>query len=256
MTQPINSSCQSSICASLCHGIMFIIALLVLAAGVGFAGIQIHNGLVAFNSQDRVVTVKGLAQQDVTADLALWPIAYTETGNDLVALQETMEQKGQVVINFLKRHGITENEIELQQVNVQDLLAQSYRSGDVSQSRYILTQGYMVRTDKVAEVAKAAQQIGSLVKAGVVLSQNGTGPTYLFTKLNDIKPKMIADATQNAREAATQFAADSGEQVGGIKRAYQGVFQILARDDTYMVSEPNQMNKTVRVVSTIDFYLE
>ncbi len=238
------------------RGIVFILSLLILAGGIAFAGMQIRNGLFAFNSQDRVVTVKGLAQQDVVADLALWPIAYTETGNDLVTLQETMDQKGQVVLNFLKRFGITENEVELQQVGVQDLLAQSYRQGDVSDSRYIVTQGYMVRTEKVENVAKAAQAIGSLVKAGVVLSQNGTGPTYLFTKLNDIKPKMIADATRNARESAQQFAADSGEKVGGIKRASQGVFQILARDDTYMVSEPNQMNKTVRVVSTIDFYLE
>lgn len=238
------------------RAIVVLLCFGALAAGIAYAGKQIHDGLLAFNSRDRVVTVKGLAQTDVTADLALWPIAYTETGNDLAVLQDMMDAKGQTVINFLKRHGITENEIELQQVNVQDLLAQSYRQGDVSESRYILTQGYMVRTDKVANVAKAAQAIGSLVKAGVVLSQNGTGPTYLFTKLNDIKPKMIADATKNAREAAQQFASDSGEKVGGIKNASQGIFQILARDDTYMVSEPNQMNKTVRVVSTVDFYLE
>lgn len=240
----------------ICCGLTAILSLLILAAGIAYAGMQIHDGLLAFNSRDRVVTVKGLAQQDVTADLALWPIAYTETGNDLAALQAVMDAKGETVINFLKRHGITENEIELQQVSVQDLLAQSYRQGDVSESRYIITQGYMVRTDKVAQVAKAAQAIGALVRSGVVLSQNGTGPTYLFTKLNDIKPQMIADATKNARESAQQFANDSGEKVGGIKRASQGVFQILARDDTYMVSEANQMNKTVRVVSTVDFYLE
>ncbi len=241
---------------SFCCGLMAILSVAILAGGIAFAGLKIQGGLVAFNSQDRVVTVKGLAQQDVVADLALWPISYTETGNDLAALQATMDEKGQAVINFLKRHGITENEIELQQVNVQDLLAQSYRQGDIGQARYILTQGYMVRTDKVKDIAKASQAIGSLVKQGIVLAQNATGPTYLFTKLNDIKPQMIADATKNARESAQQFAADSGEKVGGMKRASQGVFQILARDDTYMVSEPNQVNKTVRVVSTIDFYLE
>lgn len=256
MTHHDTPCSQSGVCAALCRGLFFILALCILAAGIGYAGMQIHDGLVAFNSQDRVVTVKGLAQEDVVADLALWPISYTETGNDLAALQETMDQKGQVVINFLKRHGITENEIELQQVTVQDLLAQSYRQGNISESRYILTQGYMVRTDKVDKVARAAQAIGSLVRQGVVLAQNGTGPIYLFTKLNDIKPKMIAAATQNAREAAQQFANDSGEKVGGIKRAYQGVFQILARDETYMVAEANQMHKTVRVVSTLDFYLE
>lgn len=237
-------------------GIAAIASVAILAAGIAFAGWKIHDGLVAFNSKDRIVSVKGLAQEDVTADLALWPISYTETGSDLAQLQATMDEKGETVINFLKRFGITENEIELQQVNVQDLLAQSYRQGEIGDARYILTQGYMVRTDKIEQVSKAAQAVGSLVKQGVVLAQSGSGPIYLFTRLNDIKPKMIAAATQNGREAAQQFAADSGEKVGGIKRASQGVFQILPRDDTYMLPEPNQKNKTVRVVSTIDFYLE
>lgn len=241
---------------NICCGILAIVCIAILSGGIAFSGWKIHDGLVAFNSRDRVVTVKGLAQQDVVADLALWPISYTETGNDLATLQATMEARGQTVVNFLKRFGITENEIELQQVNVQDLLAQSYRQGDIGQARYILTQGYMVRTDKIADIAKAAQAIGALVKEGVVLAQNSSGPIYLFTKLNDIKPQMIADATKNARESAQQFANDSGEKVGGMKRASQGVFQILPRDDTYMIAEQNQMNKTVRVVSTIDFYLE
>ena len=67
---------------------------------------------------------------------------------------------------------------------------------------------------------------------------------------------MIAQATKNARESAARFAADSGQDVAGIRRAYQGVFQILPRDGTYTVPEPQQIHKTVRVVSTIDFYVE
>lgn len=237
-------------------GIFLFLGMLVLACGIGFAGVNVYKGLTEFKSYDRFVTVKGLAQKDVTADLALWPISYTETGNDLAALQDIMDQRGRDVISFLNQHGITDAEIELQQVNVQDLLAQSYRSEGASQSRYILTQTYMVRTTNVQAVYKGTQAMGDLIKKGIVLAQGGSGPTYLFTKLNDIKPEMIAQATQNAREAAAQFAKDSGQEVGEIRTAYQGIFQILARDDTYAVSEPQQINKTIRVVSTVDFYLE
>lgn len=242
--------------AKSCIPAWILIAPLVLALALAYAGWQVKDGLQSFNSADRVVTVKGLAQQDVKATLALWPISYTETGNDLTALQNEMDAKGQRIMTFLKQYGIEENEVELQQVNVQDVLANAYRNNDGGANRYILTQGYMVRTNKVDDIARAAQNVGALVKQGVVLANNGSGPTYLFTGLNDIKPQMIADATKNAREAAEQFAADSGENVGGIKRANQGVFQILARDDTYMLPEQNQLYKTVRVVSTIDFYLE
>lgn len=95
-----------------------------------------------------------------------------------------------------------------------------------------------------------------LIKKGITLGQNAAQPSYLFTKLNDIKPDMIAIATKNARAAADQFAKDAGQEVGTIRRAYQGRFQILPRDQTYTIPESAQKFKTVRVVSTIDFYLE
>lgn len=237
--------------------ISFIAAIVVLGLGIAHAGSSIHEGLTNFRSYDRSVTMKGLAQRDVEADLALWPIAYTETGDDLTALQDLMERRGEVVLKFLETHGIKDDEVELQEVIVQDLLAQSYRQNNATSSRYILTQTYLVRTPNIEAVSKASKKVGNLIKQGVVFSSNGsTTPTYLFTKLNDIKPPMIAEATKNARKAAREFAKNSGQEVGGIKYASQGIFQILPRDQSYVVSEAQQKKKTVRVVSTISFYLE
>ena len=238
------------------EGSFLVLSLLILALGIAYAGMSVRDGLKDFKSYDQYVTVKGLAEKDVVSDLGVWPISYTETGNDLPELQKIMENRGAQLVSFLMQNGLQDNEITRTQLNVQDLLAQSYRQGDIGQGRYILTQTYMTRTGNIEALSKAAQNIGDLIKQGVVLSQGGEGPTYLFTKLNEIKPEMIAQATRNAREAATQFAADSGAQVGAIRSANQGVFQILPRDQTYAVSEAQQINKTVRVVSTLDFYLE
>lgn len=238
-------------------GIFMIVALFVLACGIATAGTMVSKGLKEFRSYDRFVSVKGLATRDVTADIALWPIAYTETGNDLTALQNRMDERAKTIKAFLLKNGISDEKTEMQQLNVQDLLAQSYRQEGAAENRYILTQTIMVRTEDVPAVTKAAQNLGDLVRQGVVLAQTGySGPTYLFTKLNDIKPQMIAEATQNARDAAAQFAKDSGTAVGGIRSANQGLFQILPRDETYAIPEAQQVNKTVRVVSTVDFYLE
>lgn len=239
------------------QSIGLIVSIIILGLGIGHAGSAVHDGLTNFRSYDRSVSMKGLAQRDVEADLALWPISYSETGNDLTALQDQMEKHGETVLSFLKKHGIADDEIELQQVVVQDLLAQSYRQNNVDSNRYILTQSYLVRTQKIDAISKASKKIGDLIKQGVVFSANSsTTPTYLFTKLNEIKPAMIAEATRNARKAAREFAKNSGQEVGGIKYASQGVFQILPRDESYVVSESQQRQKTVRVVSTIRFYLE
>jgi len=236
--------------------IIVAISVVVLGLSIAFTGVQIANGLQNFRNYERFVTMKGLAQRDVVADLAIWPISYTETGNELSELQNKMEENGSKVVSFLKKNGLTDNEIELRQVNVQDLMAQSYRQ-NFSGSRYILTQSYLVRTNNINAISKASKELGALIKQGVVFSNNeSTAPTYLFTKLNDFKPDMIAEATQNAKEGAEQFAKHSGQDVGTIKYASQGVFQILPRDETYTVPEAQQINKTVRVVSTIQFYLE
>ncbi len=232
-------------------------AIIILGLSIFFAGGQINSGLKNFRGHDRFVTMKGLAEQDVQADLAIWTLAYTETGNDLTSLQNLMDQRGQTVVSFLKKNGLNDDEIELKQVQVQDLMAQSYRQNNATENRYILTQTYLVRTENIEAVAKASKNLGDLIRQNVVFAQGGsTLPTYLYTKLNDVKPDMIAEATKNAREAAKEFAQNSGQKVGGIKYASQGVFQILSRDETYALPESQQVDKKVRVVSTIQFNLE
>ena len=81
------------------------------------------------------------------------------------------------------------------------------------------------------------------------------GPTFLFTRLNEIKPPMIAEATASARQAAEQFAKDSQSRLGSIRQANQGVFVILPRDQAPGASEESQRVKTVRVVTTVEYYL-
>ena len=132
----------------------------------------------------------------------------------------------------------------------------SISSGPVD-SRFIVAQTLMARSTNVDQIAAAGQRLSQLVDAGVVLSNEfgPGGPVYLFTKLNEIKPQMIAEATRNARAAAEQFAKDSGARIGGIRRANQGLFEILPRDRAPQLTEETQIEKTVRVVSTVDYLL-
>lgn len=109
----------------------------------------------------------------------------------------------------------------------------------------------MVRSTDVDVVLRASQRVGELVSAGVVLSSSKmgagfAGPTFLFTKLNDLKPAMIADATASARQAAEQFASDSRSRLGGIRQASQGVFVILPRDQAPGIQEPMRVRAELR----------
>ena len=72
---------------------------------------------------------------------------------------------------------------------------------------------------------------------------------FIFSKLNDLKPEMIEEATKNARAVAEKFAEDSKSRLGKIKSASQGQFSVEDRDS----STPHI--KQVRVVSTVEYYL-
>ncbi|MFN8177706.1 MAG: SIMPL domain-containing protein [bacterium] len=228
---------------------------IVVGLGLALAGFFIGNGIVKSRSADRFVSVKGVAERDVEADLALWPIRHVATDDDLARAQARIEAHQKAIVEFLGRAGIDSSGVQLQGLEVEDRHAQSWVQGPV-QSRFVVTQTIMVRSNDVAKVRAASQKVGELVDAGVALGGGGMGPTYLFTKLNDFKPQMIAEATASAREAATKFAQDSGAHLGGIHRASQGVFEIQPRDRAPGISEEAQPAKTLRVVTTVEYLLE
>jgi len=222
-----------------------------LVLGGWFVGDGFYEGRIA----ERFVTVKGLAERFVEADVAIWPIRFSATGDELARVQAEIERSRQEVALFLNENGITGDAVRPQRVEVTDLLAQAYRPEGIEANRYIIAQTVIVRTGEVGRVEALNRRTGELVRRGVVLA--GTeGPTYLFTRLNDIKPEMLAEATANARDAAEQFAEDADSEIAGIRRARQGLFQILPRDEAPGITEASQIEKKVRVVTTIDYLLE
>lgn len=230
----------------------------VLAVGIGLAGWFIGQGFEHGRATDRFVTVKGLAERDVQADIGLWPLRYVAADNDLARAQETINGSRDTVIAFLTLHGIPREAIQIHRLEVTDMVANPWRSGPYD-TRYIVAQTLMVRTEQPDLIRKASQDLGALVESGVVLSHEGgmqAGPTYLFTRLNDYRPEMIAEATASAREAARQFADDSGSRLGGIRQANQGVFVIQARDRAPGIEESSEIEKTIRVVTTVEYYLK
>lgn len=235
-------------------GTIFISSAIV-ALGLAFAGYFIGDGFYEGRKSERRVTVRGLAEQEIAADMANWRLRFTAAGNELTLVQGKIEGDFLKLKAFLIEAGLTEAEIQLGQLDVVDQIAQQYRSGPINNNRFIISQNVQVRSDKVLTIEALSRQTGELVKQGLILQDN-QGPSFVFTRLNDIKPDMIAAATKDAREAAEKFAEDSGAQVGSILRASQGYFSIepLVPTNDYRGAQ-GQIAKKVRVVTTIDYGL-
>ena len=235
-----------------------LISAVLVALGLSLGGWFIGDGFARGRASDRFVEVKGLAEREVTADLALWPLRYVSTGNDLTAAQAQITRNTRQVFAFLSRNGIDTTAVQLQALEVSDAFANRF-PGERAGPRYVIQQTVMVRSGKPDVVLAASQRVSELVGAGVVLSSSGEygigGPTFIFTRLNQLKPSMVKEATANARAAAEQFAADSRSDLGSIRQASQGIFVILPRDQAPGVNEGAQLQKIVRVVSTVQYFL-
>jgi hypothetical protein len=223
------------------------------------AGALIGRGFSQGRSSDRFVTVKGVSEQRARADLALWPLRLVVAGNDLPGAYARLSGQVRLVRAFLARNSIDTSQLEVQNLSVTDANANQERTEQARGSRYVVRQTLMVRSTSPEKVLAASQRVGDLVEAGIALTSGeeygSGGPTFVFTGLNAIKPRMIAEATARARDAATQFANDSRSQLGGIRQADQGVFEILPRDQAPGITEGSQIEKTIRVVSRVEYFL-
>jgi uncharacterized protein len=224
---------------------------LCIGIGLALAGWFVGDALYQARASQRLVTVKGLAERQVKADLAIWPINFLRTGNDLNQLQGRLDADRKKIKTFLSLLGFSPAELGESPPRITDYYAQGYNGNNLPPHRYKAEASVTLSTSKVVKAKKAMEQSGELVKDGIVLAQDyGRGVEFLFTGLNKIKPSMIAQATKNARAAAEQFARDSGSQVGSIKSARQGLFSIRNRD----MNTPDK--KIVRVVTTVQYFLD
>lgn len=221
-----------------------------ISLGLIIAAWILTSGVIRVKEYERTVTVKGLSEREVTADVAIWPIRIVAASNNLNELYKTLENNELEIQNFLLSAGFQKDEITNTAPLVTDRLAERYGEQNAAM-RYIAQQTITIYSEQIDLVRESQRTIADLGKKGVVFSGNEYEQriTYMFTRLNDLKPEMIEEATQNARIAAQQFAGDSGSKLGKLKTASQGQFSITDRD------ENTPYLKKIRVVSTVQYYL-
>jgi uncharacterized protein len=229
---------------SLYRGIMITAAIII-------SSLIIAGGFGRIAKPDRVVSVRGLAEREVDADMAVWPLTFSIGGNNLLQLQKEIMDDTKTVTAYLEKRGLTPDDYTVQAPAIIDTSVNPYMNENKALFTYIAKQVILVRSKNVKVVKKAQADSLDLMGSSIAVSQDYDSKVqYEFTGLNNIKPEMIAEATKNAREAAEQFARDSGSKVGKIKSASQGLFTI---DDAAVGLEEK---KAVRVVTTVEYLLK
>lgn len=224
---------------------------LCLIIGLSSLGYLLGDAAIRFKEYERIINVKGLSEREYSADIVIWPIQFSTASNDLEEIYKTIDGNTEKIKSFLKSAGIEENEITYSSPAIMDKSAQQYGSQDRAEFRYTASQTVTVYSSNIDVVRAVMSRMSELGKQGIVFTGNDyqSQTEYIFTRLNEVKPEMIEEATRNAREVAEKFASDSKSSLGKIRAASQGQFSISDRDKN------NPHIKQVRVVSTISYYL-
>jgi uncharacterized protein len=229
-------------------------AVAIFAIGLTTSGYVLGDGLRRAKMAERSVTVRGVSERNVTADLATWTVNFSHQGTELGPFQGSVDAQAHAVRSFFESAGFSPAEITDSDVNVS---RERPRDNEIGPETLTVRRSIQLRTNEVMKARAAYARQSELLRNGVELS--GSGISFTFTRLNALKPEMIAEANRNARQSAEQFAQDSGAEVGRIKTASQGYFSVGARDgeecDDCGSSGGSSPFQKVRVVTTIDYDL-
>jgi len=231
---------------------------LCIALGPAMAGFFVYKGILEAKRSDRYVTAKGLVERIEKADRGIWEVGFKISGNNLTELYQKLSHDADIITTFIKKEGFEAKEITVGSPRVVDLHTREYGGSEsLPAERYLIESTVSVNSSKVDNLNKLSAQTGQLINQAISISQ--TNVRFYLDKFNSLRPQLIADATKNAQEVAASFAQTTGSQLGGIRKANQGSITMTSPN-----SSPNQeydeglnsLMKKIRVVSTIEFYLQ
>ncbi len=236
------------------NNISIIILGLLTALGLSCMGYFISQTMYNAKMAINTAQVKGLAEVQVKANSSSWRLSLSVMGSDKLKIPELYQKINselKQVEDILLSNGLSKEEIEVGIINNS---VREFRDDKqvLVERKYVLTANVNVETEKVGKIKEVRKKMNILITKGFNLTSHA--PSYKFTNLNKIKPDLLKEATQNARASAAEFAKNAGVEVGKIKSARQGNISITDIGSDY--SDSKKIDKKVRVVTTITFYLK
>jgi hypothetical protein len=193
------------------------------------------------------INVTGNAKQNFESDIVKWTAMYSRKSMDLSEASEQLKHDRNLVRNFLVQQGVNESEILFDAVNINREF--SYNTDGSGRSYntftgYSLVQQVSVESKDLDKIDNASREISTLISQGVELSSNA--PNYYYSKLEDLKLALIAEASKNAKARAENIAKESGSSLGKLLKADLGIFQITGQNDNEEYSYGGTFNTTSR----------
>ena len=231
-----------------------IVSVAVIIAALLIGGSYAKRG----NASDSI-SVTGLGEENFTSDLIVWKATFSTSGADLKQASNDLRIKKEKIRKYLVNKGVNANEIVFNSVNIQKQFSNTYDNYGNIQSSYFsgysLSQTIRVESKDVDKVENISREITELINQDIELES--LAPDYYYTKLAELKVKMIENATKDAKLRAEKIAENAGTSLGKLKKADMGVIQITAKNSAEDYSWGGSFNTSSKLkTATITIHLE
>ena len=204
---------------------------ILFSAAIVLAAFFLGNAYVERSERQGTVNVTGLGTEDFVSDLIVWEGRFVRENRNLKEAYTALEADKQIITEYLLSQGILEKQIVFTAVETSELTEAQYQNGNYIGNQFIgykLSQSLEIESNEVEKIEILSRSITELLNKGVQFYSES--PRYYYTKLADLKVDMIRKASEDARLRAETIVSNAGGELGDLKTANMGVFQITGQN--------------------------
>ena len=205
---------------------------ILIACSVIIAGYLLASGYQNRAKVSQAISVTGSGEENFTSDLIVWRASFSKRDMVLKQAYADLNTDQKTIRKYLTSKGVKSDEIVFEAVDIQKDFNYDYdENGQLRNTifnGYSLSQSLKIQSKNVDVVENISREVTELIDAGVEL--NSFAPDYYYTKLAQLKIKMIEAATKDAKNRAEKIAENAGGVLGSLKNADRGVFQITGEN--------------------------
>ncbi len=230
-----------------------VIVGLLVAVGAILSTTILAKSIVEFQKlQNQTIRVTGSASQNVTSDYATLNLRISTRKPDLKTGYAKLDSDVKAIKNFLAEYGIDEKAVETTSIDSYEYYRRNgaYSSNEIE--GYNLSQSIKVSSKDIDKITEISNKTDALINKDVNINSNRV--EYFVSNLDDIKVKMVGEATKNAKARAESMVAGTNSKIGTMNSAKMGVFQIVPVNSTdvsdYGINDTTSIEK--KVISTVN----
>ncbi len=236
---------------------------IVISLAVVIAAFLIANSYSSRNKSNHSISVTGLGEESFTSDLIVWQASFSSRNYELKQASLQLEKDRATIKKYLASKGLNASDIVFSAVDIQKEFSTNYDSNgnfvNNTFDGYLLNQILRIESKDVDKIEKISREVTELINQGIELSSNS--PDYYYTKLAELKIRMIENATKDAKNRADKIVAGAGSDLGKLKNASMGVIQITAQNSAEDYSWGGSFNtssklKTASITIKLDYSLD